>query len=93
MPISETKLQILQYCPPNEVETSSTNKEHWNGLDLKDIVSTCWSLQNNQTLNRIFVVVERRILALSYIVENEIQTLPGATQWEEVGFLIRNTQC
>ena len=41
----ENELNSLQYYPPNEVETSSTEKEHWNGLDLKDRVSTYCSLQ------------------------------------------------
>ena len=28
MPISENEGQVLQYSPPNEVEVSSTEKEH-----------------------------------------------------------------
>ena len=75
------------------METSSNEKEHWNDLDLEIYSPLAVAWKKNQTLNRIFSVVERRSLALSQIVDNVVQESSKISLMEEVGFLIKNALC
>ena len=93
MPRFENMHKGLPYYPPNGKEASSTEKGAMKWPRSKDIISTCCNLQNNQTLNRICTVVERRSLTLSQIVENVVQDSSKSSSMQEVGFPIRNTLC
>ena len=73
MPRSENDAQVLQYPPPNELDVSSTEKEHSNGLDLKDLISTCYSLQRQPNPQQ----------DLGFSWKKKLGLQPDSGQWNE----------